>query len=247
MSEHERYQDPLFIEFKMPSVRLVSMEPDKQKLDAIQNKWLRRILSWALATRKRKFVLENDFQVTVDKFSDDRLNGVLTVPSTYANQKIVFDGASIPLPWLAAALSFDVLRPLGAVLIPSIVHDYLFEQGNIKVEKEVQPASVTVERDVADQLFLEMFRTVSGMRLWPWVAWVAVRTGAPVVRYNGKRGGINRVLISVFLALIPLFWFLSQLAPMVFWVLLVLLPGITALDWLVERITLPYQGTDNQP
>lgn len=241
MTEPENYSEPLYIQFRMPSVRLISMESNKLELDAIGHKLLRRVVSWALASRKRKFVLEKNFEITIDKFSDNRLNGTLTVPAQENDQKIEFDGASIPLPWLAAALSFEVLRPLGAVLIPSIVHDYLFEKGQITVEQGGKTTIVEVDREIADRLFLDIFRSVSGMRLWPRVAWLAVRAGAPFFQYKGKRGAINRVTISVALALLTLFWFLYLLAPVVFCVLLILLPGLTLMDWLVDRITRRYK------
>jgi len=159
--------------------------------------------------------------------------------------KILYDGASIPLPWLAGALSLDVLRPLGAVLIPSIVHDYLFKAGSITVENDGDFSTVVVDRETADELFLQMFRSVSGMYFWPWAAWVAVRAAAPFVRYNGRRGGFNNVFISVVLALLTLFWFLWLLYPVAFVVLFALLPGLTLLEMALWWVSRPYQSSDS--
>ncbi len=35
-----------------------------------------------------------------------------------------FDGASVPRPWLVTAVGGGILRPLGVMLIASIIHDF---------------------------------------------------------------------------------------------------------------------------
>lgn len=234
MSETEVYKNPLSISFEMPIVRLVSMEPNKEVLRKIDNKFWRSVVSWALATRKRKFVLDSDFSVNVDGFFDSTLNGELTIPAQVDGKNIEFDGASIPLPWLVAALSGNALRPLGSVLIPSIVHDYLFTKGNIEVNGKPQK----IDRNTADHLFLEMFRSVSGTRFLPWIAWVAVRAGGIFTRYVGKRGGVTKELIWVTVVLLGLFYLLSKTTLYVF---LFLLFGVWLLDLIVGAIAAPYQ------
>lgn len=224
----------------MPGVRLVSMKSNPDKLRAIQSGLTRRVVSWILSTRRRKFVLQQDFVISIQNFSDGRLNGKLVIPSHRNGKLIEFDGASIPMPWLVAALSFDVLRPLGAVLIPSIVHDYLFFYGEVTIDGKSEP--VPVDRETADSLFLQLFRSVSGMIWWPWVAWVAVRAGAPFIPYAGKTGGWNKETAYLTAAVLLLFAFLYLNIPELFWLLIVLLPGLTVLDWFVNRIASPYQA-----
>lgn len=235
----EQYEKPLRISFEMPGVRLVSMKSNSSKMRTMPSGLTRRLVSWILSTRRRKFALQKDFVIKIDHFTDARLNGTLVIPAYRAGKPIEFDGASIPMPWLVAALSFDVLRPLGAVLIPSIVHDYLFFYGEVKVEGKSKP--VTVDRQTADKLFLDLFQTVSGMQWWPWVAWVAVRAGAPFIPYAGQKGGLNKELGYLSLAVLLLSAFLFFNIPELFWLFVVLLPGLTGLDWFVNRLASTYQ------
>ena len=238
MSKLEVYKDPLDVSFEMPTVRLVSMEPNKEKMKAIKSPVWRRIVSWSLATRNRKFVLDRCFKVKVDRFPDARLNGELIVPAQLNGKTIQFDGASIPLPWFVAALSGNALRPLGSVLIPSIVHDYLFDSGSIDVGGEPQE----VDRETADQLFLEMFRTVSGMRVLPWITWGAVRAGAILTHYKGDRGGVTPGLLLVVVAALLLFYLLSLWSKTALVTVLFLLFGVWFLDLIMGVIAAPYQA-----
>ena len=194
-------------------------------------------MSWALATRKRRFSLESNFEITIENFSEKKLNGKLVIPAALESKTIEFDGASIPLPWLAAVLSSGVLRPLGAVLIPSIVHDYLFRRGEIEVNGQLQQ----VDRETADQLFLLMFQTVSGMRLWPWVAWVAVRAGSPFIPYSGKTRGWNREAVLTLITLLLFFILLYSVWHVACAILFFLLIGVMFFDFMIERITEPYR------
>lgn len=240
----ESYADTLDVKFRMPHVELVPMDPNREKLEAIDGSVRRRLANLALATRKRKFMLSEDFEVIIDRFSDERLNGKLKIPAELNGERLIYDGASIPLPWLVATLSSDILRPLGTVLIPSIVHDYLFERGVIEVEGVEHP--VTVERETADKLFLQMFQTVSGLRFWPWIAWMAVRTGSPFIPYAGKTRGWNSQGISVLIAAALLFLLLLSTAS---WALLIalyaVLPLIKLLDIFVARFTRPFLQHDD--
>ncbi len=239
MSIVEQYEKPLQVAFKMPAVQLVSMKSNTEKLDAIGSRLTRSIVSWILSTRRRKFVLQNDFEIIVGGFSMPELNGTLVIPAHRQHERIEFDGASIPMPWLVAALSFDVLRPLGALLIPSIVHDYLFYFGEVQVKGSAEP--VKIDRETADELFLRLFQSVSGMRWWPWVAWVAVRAGAPIIPYHGDKGGWNKQTVMVSITVLLLFAFLYLNIPALFWLLMVLLPGLTLMNRLVNWIVSPYR------
>jgi len=233
----ENYNSLLKLDYKMPIIKLVSMEPNRERFSAIRSTSFRRFVSWALATRKRRFALDEGFELELDKFSDERLNGKLTVPSLLNGEVIEFDGASIPLPWLVATLSSDVLRPLGAILIPSIVHDYLFRCGEIEVNGVVQ----VVDRETADRLFKEMFETVSGLRWWPWVAWIVVRVGSPIVPYNGKIRGWNREGVITVLALLLLSIALLFISHAVFGTLFIILFAIKLLDIAIDYFTGPYR------
>ena len=168
------------------------------------------------ASKRRYFHLEQDWNIIVNDINyDQNLNGTIIVPVTYKNVKTRIDGASVPLPWVVSFLSFGILRPLGILLTASIVHDFAFEHGALLYRdadgtKKLQP----VERDVADRLFRDMISTVNKMPVAAFIAWVVVRLGWFVVKYNGQpRGGtfpylplvISLVALLLLTALVQLF------------------------------------------
>lgn len=95
------------------------------------------------ASARRRFYLQRDWKLSIkidkDKYSqfnnkdflDDyiKLNGILVIPCVVEDSKTIFDGASIPFPWLVSFISFGILRPLGVMLTASIVHDFAYEYG----------------------------------------------------------------------------------------------------------------------
>jgi len=193
-------------------------------------------VSLALGTRRRQFTLQQDFQISVAGFDDARLNGTLTVPAKRPDGRpYLFDGASIPVPWLVAALSGNVLRPLGTVLIPSIVHDYLFETGEIEINGSTNP--VKVDRNTADRLFLKMFWTVSGMRVMPFIAWLAIRIGAIRTQYPNESRQLNEAWIVLGLICVVL----VNINVTLFWSLAGLLIVGLLIDLWLDKIAQPYQ------
>ena len=99
----------------------------------------------------------------------------------------VFDGASIPLPWLVSYLSFGVLRPLGILLSASVVHDFAFQFGYLPVVKNGKCKHIPVQRHDADELFRLITQTLNGSNFFSRLAWHAVRLGWWGIKYAGRR------------------------------------------------------------
>lgn len=186
-NDAEFYDGPLQISLaQIPAVRLRSIElpPNAGPLQ-----------KFTVATQKRQFTLAEDWKISIDGIDcPGDLNGVITIPARGPGGKEHrFDGASVPLPWLISFLSIGALRPLGVMLIPSLVHDYAFMYGELLVaptpEEEAQP--VPLQRHEADNLFYGMIRTFNGDPITAWLAYLAVRLGWILrVKYNGRlRGG----------------------------------------------------------
>lgn len=182
--ESENYSGNIDVSIpKMPTIQLVSIEFRENA------GWLERL---TLATQKRRFALAEDWKIGLNRIdSPVELNGVVTIPVRHREELIDYDGASVPIPWLISFLSIGALRPLGVLLIPSIIHDFAFRFGELYVASDYQqtPQVLKIERHEADLLFYNMIRTLNGDILTASLAWVAVRLGWPLVEYNGKRGG----------------------------------------------------------
>ncbi len=137
------------------------------------------------ARARRRFMITEDWEIGIrHKLLDGtELVGRISIPKA---TKYVFDGASIPAHALVSMLSGGVLRPLGVAFIPSLVHDYAYAYGGIRLNGAFTPLS----RDDADALFRDMFYAVYRRRpsFWGWVAWAAVRLGRFIgVKYaDGK-------------------------------------------------------------
>jgi hypothetical protein len=210
--------------FGLPAVRLVSVlfRPEDGGTKEIptrspsgetyQPSWFTRV---AESTVRRHFTLERDWEITISGITfNPRLNGTLTIParvnddnaSDGRGELVVFDGASVPMPWLISFLSLGILRPLGVMLTASIVHDFAFQFGYLLITQtgEKKAKKVTITREVADRLFREIIITVNKLPIVGWVAWLAVRLGwFGLVRYKGKRfGGRAPLLELVFTALL---------------------------------------------
>ena len=99
----------------------------------------------------------------------------------------VFDGASIPLPWLVSYLSFGVLRPLGILLSASVVHDFAFQFGYLPVVKNGKCKNIPIQRHDADELFRLITQTLNGSNVFSRLAWHAVRLGWWVIKYADQR------------------------------------------------------------
>jgi len=121
-------------------------------------------------------------------------------PATDAEAN-VFDGASVPLPWLVSYLSFGVLRPLGILLSASVVHDFAFQFGYLPIVKNGKCKNVPLQRHDADELFRLITQTLNGSNFWSRLAWHAVRLGWWGLEYAGQRFTGERPTRSSLLAI----------------------------------------------
>ena len=113
----------------------------------------------------------------------------------------IFDGASIPFPWLVSYLSFGVLRPLGILLSASVVHDFAFQFGYLPVLKNGKCKQIPLQRHEADELFRLITQTLNGSNIFSRLAWHAVRLGWWGIKYAGQRFSGEPPVRSSFLAL----------------------------------------------
>jgi len=180
----EKFNGSIDLRFDgMPAIRLESYKPEPNA-----STWQRL----AMATRRRRFSLRDDWEIELKDIDyAEELNGIVRIPAKNKNhQSIVFDGASIPFPWLVSLITIGVLRPLGVMLVGSIVHDFTYQHGVLQVSKDGKEfREVPVPRHISDRLLSDIVGTVNKVSAVGYIAWFAVRIGWIGVRYNKKRFG----------------------------------------------------------
>lgn len=186
----EKYEGSINIEFAdIPPVRLQTIIPkqDSSPLERL-----------ALATKRRFFTLHKNWLMEVENVSyEPKLNGKIKIPDVDdKGEKIVFDGASIPLPWLVSLLTIGILRPLGVMLIASIVHDYAYKYGHLQKENGTV---VKIDRHIADRLLRDIIGTVNMLPVIGYIGWFFVRIGWVKVKYNNKPRGGRVPIVEYFL------------------------------------------------
>lgn len=190
------------VEFTMPSIQIMSVRQHKP------TSWLSRLME---STRARIFTLKKEWRLKVKRIDfKPELNGTIVIPETEIvegkERHVTFDGASIPIPWVLSFLTLGIMRPLGVLLTASIIHDYAFKFGHLKVVREgsTMIEEVPLERHEADRLFRELILCINRLPFVAWFAWSGVRLGwLFLVKYNGKLFG-DKPPIRVLLVLIAL-------------------------------------------
>ena len=204
----EKHDGTIDVEFEgMPSIRLESFKTidDAGMLERL-----------AIATRRRRFSLFEDWTIELGDIDYcDELNGVVEIPARDSNKKsIIFDGASIPMPWLVSLLTVGILRPLGVMLVGSIVHDYAYQFGSLRISKRDEDfKDVKISRHRADRLFRDIVGTVNQLPFVGYIAWFFVRIGWAWVKYDGKRFGGKAPIVEyvVLLMIIAALWWLYSM------------------------------------
>ena len=177
--------------FRLPKIlfKSISTEPSSP--------WLRQI---AIATERRFFYLAEDWEIDLisNRYTD--FTGSIVIPVKTDERRFVFDGASIPVPWLISLITIGVFRPLGVLLIASIVHDFAFRYGYLLIRSSGDDVrEIPIERHQADNLFREIVAVVNGNKVVGQLAWYFVRLGYWFcVRYNGQlRTGETPYLVGL--------------------------------------------------
>lgn len=85
-------------------------------------------------------------------------NGLICIP---ANGDL-YDGGSIPLYPLISFLTFGILRPLGIILLPSLIHDFIYNHGYMIFNGD----DVPITRKEADLILRDLFMQVNPSYKW---------------------------------------------------------------------------------
>ena len=200
----EKHEGSIIVSFDfdtIPPIRLITMKRKQEE----HNSWWQRI---AFATKRRFFTLNNDWLIRLEDISyEPKLVGGIIIPRTDKDgNEIEFDGASIPLPWLVSLLTIGVLRPLGVMLIASLVHDYAYKYGHLQKE---DGSSIAIDRHIADRVFRDIIATVNGLPFIGYIAWFFVRIGWPIVKYDNKPRGGKAPIAEYVLLILAVLLFIS--------------------------------------
>jgi len=203
--EPEKFTGKLPLEFtELPSIKLVTMKIIES------GNFLQRI---AEATRRRYFTLNEDWEIKLEKVPfKPGLEGTIVIPRKVNHEHVVFDGASVPLPWLVSFLSIGMLRPLGVMLTASIVHDFAFKFGYllVKAESDQENKKIEMERHETDALFRDIIITINKLHSIGVIAWFFVRLGWLFgIRYKGRKwtGKPPYMEIAIFAGILTSIWF----------------------------------------
>lgn len=190
----ECYKGPISVELDgLPSICLESFNPLGNK-SCNNHAKPKRIKGLLLSTQRRCFTLNNDWSLTLGGVDyKPELNGKIIIPvRCHTGEKPVrFDGASVPAPWLISFVSLGILRPLGVMLVGSIVHDFAYQNGYLEViDSSGNQNRIYVEREIIDRLFRDIISTVNQLPVVGWIAWFFVRVGWLFgIKYDGQPFG----------------------------------------------------------
>lgn len=180
------------VEFEMPTIQLESFQPSENEEDL--DRKLGMIERFSISTSRRQFILKENWEITLEGFHylpdyGENRKQTIVIPCTDENgDPIRFDGASIPFPWIVSFLTLGIFRPLGVMLIGSIVHDYMFQTGRLCIKKSDSDEldDKGIDRHIADRLFKDIINTINKLVSIGWIGWFFVRLGWFGVRYNKK-------------------------------------------------------------
>lgn len=87
-------------------------------------------LGLVATSERRRFMLYKPWRIYIPAI-DAYPGGLVHIP-----KGTIFDGASIPFPWLMAALTNGLLRPDGVLFIPALIHDFAHQHGGLIFERD---------------------------------------------------------------------------------------------------------------
>ncbi len=131
---------------KLPEMRPIRIPTkDKGLLGAV---WL-----WIWTTRKWEIVKDWSFSIDDQEY---------LIPEGF-----VFDGASIPKYF------WNWLSPTGILLVPGLVHDYLYANEHL-IRKDRTPGEKKTQKE-CDEIFRDAAISVNGFKVINWIAYYALR------------------------------------------------------------------------
>jgi hypothetical protein len=151
------------------------------------------------ACQPRSFSLFEDWLVQAKNYPLEKLNGTIKIPTELNGEKLFFDGASVPIPWLFSAVTFGLARPMGVMLASSVIHDFAYQHGYIFIKKDTSESfeKVPFERFEADDLFKDVMIDVTDMPKISYLGWMVLRLGWFYIDYAGKKRGPRKPYIEV--------------------------------------------------
>lgn len=151
------------------------------------------------AGQSREYSLIEDWLLNVQNYRVEKLNGVIKIPKGNDGKQLIFDGASIPMPWIFSAITFGIARPMGVMMTPSIIHDFAYEHGYlfIKSKDHNNFEKVELERHEADDLFCDLMTEITNMPNTSRLGWMVLRTGWFFVDYAGKKRGGRKPHVEI--------------------------------------------------
>ena len=133
----------------MPCMRPVS-------IDTKGRHWLIKL--WMLLTAPRKWVLDKPYYIQLDVLGETK---IVRLPAGF-----VCDGASTP------RLFWWLLPPTGIMLIPGLVHDYMYAHEQLVVIDDHLLMIKKVSRLEADKIFLKANYHINGCRVTTSISWL---------------------------------------------------------------------------
>lgn len=135
--------------------------------------WFGKLKTWF--TSRRQWILAKDWSYKTSEGT------IIYIPKGF-----IFDAASIP------RIFWWFLEPTGLLLIPSIIHDFIYTNGFyfILYKSELgneEPLKVNCTRPVADRMFYNISYEVNEIHLADIPAYWAVRAGGWMAWNKGKK------------------------------------------------------------
>jgi len=175
------------------------------------------LAKFKFACQRRMHRLNHDWCFEVSNYSIQKLNGIIKIPATHASQELCTDGASMPMPWIFSAITFGIARPTGAMLLPSLVHDFAYIHGYVLVSKDGGNSYVETKltREEADMLFKDMLTQITQLSSISTLGWMVLRLGWWFVDYPGESQANPpfkdvAILVIGLIGLVLLFFLMSK-------------------------------------
>lgn len=126
--------------------------------------FFRAIWLWLWTTRK--WTISRDWSFSLD-------GQEYLIPEGF-----VFDGASIPKYF------WNWLSPVGILLVPGLVHDYMYANEGLLKKDRTMTAKKTQKE--CDEIFRDVAIDINGFKIINWIAYYALRAFGWVA-WNGHR------------------------------------------------------------